>query len=140
VLVTHDRFMLDRLSTVIVALDGEGGAATFADYAQWEAARALTSRDATASASRTAPVRERARTKRLGYVEQREWSGMEQAILDAEAAMESCRHAAEDPAIASDPIALQERHVALEAARAHVDRLYARWAELEAKQTERPTG
>jgi ATP-binding cassette subfamily F protein uup len=140
VLVTHDRFMLDRLSTVIVALDGEGGAATFADYAQWEATRALTSREATASASRTAPVRERPRTKRLGYVEQREWSGMEQAILDAEAAMESCRHAAEDPAIASDPIALQERHVALEAARAHVDRLYARWAELEAKQTERPTG
>ena len=140
VLVTHDRFMLDRLSTVIVALDGEGGVATFADYAQWEAARALTPGDATAAASHGAPVRERARTKRLGYVEQREWSGMELAILDAEAAMESCRQAAEDPAIASDPIALQERHVALEAARAHVDRLYARWAELEAKQTERPTG
>jgi ABC transport system ATP-binding/permease protein len=140
VLVTHDRFMLDRLSTVIVALDGEGGTATFADYAQWEAARALTLRDATASASHTAPARERARPKRLGYVEQREWSGMEQAILDAEAAMESCRHAAEDPAIASDPLALQERQVALEAACAHVDRLYARWAELETKQTERPSG
>src|SRR6267142_1487832 len=39
VLVTHDRFMLDRLSTVILALDGKGGAETFADYAQWEAAR-----------------------------------------------------------------------------------------------------
>src|SRR5437773_1825794 len=66
VLVTHDRFMLDRLSTMIVALDGEGGAATFADYAQWEAARALTPRDATASGSHTAPVRERARTERGG--------------------------------------------------------------------------
>src|SRR5262245_26944891 len=39
VLVTHDRFMLERVSTVIVALDGLGGAATFADYAQWEAGR-----------------------------------------------------------------------------------------------------
>ena len=37
VLVTHDRFMLERVSNVIVALDGEGGAETFADYAQWEA-------------------------------------------------------------------------------------------------------
>ena len=40
VLVTHDRFMLDRVSTVILALDGRGGTETFADYAQWEAARA----------------------------------------------------------------------------------------------------
>ncbi|HTO12411.1 MAG TPA: ABC-F family ATP-binding cassette domain-containing protein, partial [Candidatus Binatia bacterium] len=40
VLVTHDRFMLERVSTVILALDGAGGAGTFADYAQWEAAPA----------------------------------------------------------------------------------------------------
>ena len=59
---------------------------------------------------------------------------MEQAILDAEAAREACQRQAEDPAIASDPAALQQRYAALEAARAEVDRLYARWAELEAKQ------
>src|SRR5256712_3799106 len=40
VLVTHDRFMLERVSTVIVALDGRGGVGMFADYAQWESARA----------------------------------------------------------------------------------------------------
>src|SRR5262245_17804993 len=34
VLVTHDRFMLERVSTVILGLDGKGGTATFADYAQ----------------------------------------------------------------------------------------------------------
>jgi ABC transport system ATP-binding/permease protein len=39
VLVTHDRFMLERVSTLILALDGAGATATFADYAQWEAAR-----------------------------------------------------------------------------------------------------
>ncbi len=39
VLVTHDRFMLDRVATAIVALDGRGGAEKFADYAQWEVAR-----------------------------------------------------------------------------------------------------
>src|SRR2546427_7573020 len=37
VLVTHDRFMLDRVSTVVVGLDGQGSAERFADYAQWEA-------------------------------------------------------------------------------------------------------
>jgi ATP-binding cassette subfamily F protein uup len=136
VLVTHDRFMLDRLSTVVLALDGRGGAETFADYAQWETAREAAAREVTTSGPRPTPARERSRTKRLGYLEQREWVGMEQAILDAEAAMAARQQAADDPAIASDPVALQERHAALEAARVEVDRLYARWAELEAKQAE----
>ncbi len=36
VLVTHDRYLLDRISTTVLGLDGCGNAATFADYAQWE--------------------------------------------------------------------------------------------------------
>ena len=133
VLVTHDRFMLERVSTVILALDGKGGAAMFADYAQWEAARGA-GEPAPPKTTGRAPERGRARPRRLGYVEQREWDGMEQAILEAESAVEACRRAADDPAIASDPAALQTRYAALEAAQAEVDRLYARWAELEAKQ------
>ena len=78
-----------------------------------------------------ASARERPRPKRLGYREQREWDGMERAILDAEDALRTCRREMEDPAIAAEPTALQQRVVALEAARAEVDRLYARWAELE---------
>ena len=81
-----------------------------------------------------APPRTRPRIKRLGYLDQREWDGMERAILDAETAVEACRRATDDPGIASDPAALQTSYVALEAARTWVDRLYARWAELEAKQ------
>jgi ABC transport system ATP-binding/permease protein len=132
VLVTHDRFMLERVSTMIVALDGAGGAATFADYGQWEAARTVAT--PLRKAADRAPQRARAPSKRLGYLEQREWDGMEQAILEAERIAELAQQAAEDVAIASDPVALQERYAALEAARAEVERLYARWAELEAKQ------
>jgi ABC transport system ATP-binding/permease protein len=131
VLVTHDRFLLDRVSTVILALDGQGGAETFADYAQWEAARATRPRETREPAT---PSRERQRTKRLGYHEQRDWERMEDAIVEAEEAVKACRRAAEDPAIAADAAALQERYAALDAARAEVDRLYARWAELEDKQ------
>ena len=36
VLVTHDRYMLDRVSNIVLGLDGQGGAESFADYAQWE--------------------------------------------------------------------------------------------------------
>ena len=35
-LVTHDRFMLDRVSTVVLGLDGLGNVERFADYGQWE--------------------------------------------------------------------------------------------------------
>jgi ATP-binding cassette subfamily F protein uup len=133
ILVTHDRFMLERVSTLILALDGQGGTATFADYAQWEATRDTADPTPRKAAERP-PDRERPRTRRLGYHEQREWDGMEQAILDAEGALEAAQRAADDPAIASDSAALQQRYAALEAARADVDRLYARWAELEAKQ------
>jgi ATP-binding cassette subfamily F protein uup len=133
VLVTHDRFMLERVSTVILALDGQGGTVTFADYAQWEAARGAAT-PAPRPATARPPERERPRTRRLGYREQREWDGMEQAIVDAESTLATCRREVEDPAIASDPTALQQRYAALEAAQASVDRLYARWAELEARQ------
>jgi ATP-binding cassette subfamily F protein uup len=133
VLVTHDRFMLERVSTVILALDGAGGAGTFADYAQWEAARVAPAPAERKPVARVAE-RERARPRRLGYLEQREWDGMEQAILDAEGAVEACRRALEDPAIASDPAALQHRIAELETAQATVDRLYARWAELDARR------
>ena len=133
VLVTHDRFMLDRVSTTVLALDGEGGAETFADYEQWESARARHSTAPRVAVDAPA-ARERQRTKRLGYLEQREWEGMERAIVDAETTAEACRRAAEDPAIASDPAELGKRYAALETARAAVARLYDRWAELEARQ------
>jgi len=50
---------------------------------------------------------------------------MEPAILDAEGLFQGQR-AVEDPVIVSDPVVLQERHAGFEAARAEVDRLYAR--------------
>jgi ATP-binding cassette subfamily F protein uup len=144
VLVTHDRFMLDRVATGIVALDGRGGAETFADYAQWERSRAqppppLSPRGrgqgegAQGEGAQGEGARSRVRSRKLGYLEQRELDGMEAAILEAETAAEACRRAAEDPAIASNPGALQERYAVLETARAAVDRLYTRWAELAAK-------
>ncbi len=141
VLVTHDRFMLERVSTMVLALDGSGTAETFADYAQWEAAREAAPRtepdDATPRRARvtaSADAAEATRPKRLGYLEQRELDGMEQAIEAAEASLDDARRAAEDPGIASDAAALQQRYEALQAAQAEVDRLYARWAELDAKR------
>jgi ATP-binding cassette subfamily F protein uup len=141
VLVTRDRFLLDRVSTAILALDGAGGAVFYADVAQWEAERAdreAADREAQAPAPRPAPATPPPRVtrglKRLTYQEQREWEQMEETILAAETALTECQASVEDPAVASDPAALRARWEALESARAEVARLYARWAELEGKQ------
>jgi ATP-binding cassette subfamily F protein uup len=138
VLVTHDRYLLDRVSTRLLALDGRGGATYYADYGQWEmgrreevAATLGTGRKARGSGAKRASSSSSA--KRLGYGEQREWEQMEARVLEAEGHLEACRKAAADPAVASDHKALHERMLALTAAQSAVDSLYGRRAELEAK-------
>jgi ATP-binding cassette subfamily F protein uup len=64
---------------------------------------------------------------------QREFDAMEQKVLEAEERLETARQRAEDPAIAADANALQQRYAELHEAQQLVERLYARWAELEAK-------
>jgi len=146
VLVTHDRYLLDRVSTRLLALDGRGGAVPYANYDQWEQGRRIAldaeqqrarsrtpSRSARARPSGSARAEGTGRPRKLGYLEQREWDEMEGLILGAEGRLEACRQAAADPAIAADHVALAERVEDLTRAQAEVDRLYARWAELEAK-------
>jgi len=145
VLVTHDRYMLDRVSNVVLGLDGQGGAETFADYSQWEVwqadrknpggARGVAGRvpgDARRAPTPTAPS---APTKgKLSYLEAREYAGIEQRVEDAEGEMQSARAALEDPAIASDGPRLLAATAAMETAQQKLDELYARWAELEKKK------
>ncbi|MFL6194449.1 MAG: ABC-F family ATP-binding cassette domain-containing protein [Thermoanaerobaculia bacterium] len=135
VLVTHDRFLLESVSTLVLALDGKGGAEYFADYAQWESARATAPpppKSATSKAA-AAPAKPQG-SKRLSYLEKLEWERMEAKILEAEDRLAAAQQAVEDPKVATDPAALQERCNLLEEARREVERLYGRWAELEGKQ------
>jgi ATP-binding cassette subfamily F protein uup len=60
---------------------------------------------------------------------------MEERILRAEAELEERRRAAADPSIATRADLLADRYRELHAAQEEVDRLYARWAELEEKRT-----
>jgi ABC transport system ATP-binding/permease protein len=140
VLVTHDRFLFDRVSTIVLALDGAGGAQVFADYRQWEdAQRQQPSTSAKAGVANASPSAkpQPIGIKRLSYAKRREWEQMEAAILAAEQTLETCRAAADDPAIAADPVVLPQRYAELRAAQEQVDRLYARWVELEEEQAQR---
>jgi ATP-binding cassette subfamily F protein uup len=157
VLVTHDRYLIDRVSTQILALsrtggggegggrgsDGQGEARHFADYDQWEAnrrnpaqAKRVRTPASIVQSAQTAPSTQTAKPagRRLTYLEQREWDGLEAAVLEAESKAAEARRLAEDPAIASDASLLQRRHADLADLQLKIDRLYARWAELEEKR------
>jgi len=138
VLVTHDRYMLDRVSTLVLGLDGQGSAERFADYSQWESwqARGLQTSQSTERAERATPTQTApaASRKKLSYLEAREYATIEERVAAAEHALDEKRSAAEDPAIASDATRLMNAHAELKDAQKQVDQLYARWAELEKKQ------
>ncbi len=142
-LVTHDRAMLDRLSTEIIALDGGGSGSwsNYADLSQWEnaqraraAAAAVARKTASAAPDPAMPARTgQGKSKKLSYHEQREWDAMESAIAAAEAEAARLEQAMHDPGVMGDHKRMQAACAALENAHAAVSRLYGRWAELEAK-------
>jgi ATP-binding cassette subfamily F protein uup len=142
VLVTHDRFMLDRVSTVVVGLDGFGAAERFADYSQWDAWQraqlaAAVSKLSDGNRRPSSSDGEAPRTaakKKLSYTEAKEFSTIEDRIHEAERDLQAKRAALEDPAITSDRMSLQNACTQLDEAQKSVDALYARWAELEQKQ------
>ena len=131
VLVTHDRYMLDRVCTSVLGLDGRGDAERFADYGQWEAWQ----RQPQQEAKSTAPQEKRspAARKKLSYLEAREFATIEDRVTAAEEQLAREREVIEDPAVATDAVRLQQALLAMEQAQNTLDELYARWAELEAK-------
>jgi len=132
VLVTHDRFLLDRLSKAVLAMDGDGGVEFFAELAQWEQANAAKKAPPKAAARDkrdTAPPK-----KKLTYLETREWEQIEDKVAQAEEVLEAKRQQLELPAVVSDPVRLTQAAAEIDVAQEEVDTLYARWAELEAKR------
>jgi ABC transport system ATP-binding/permease protein len=138
VLVTHDRYMLDRVSTIVLGLDGRGGADSFADYSQWEVWQA----EGNQSVRNTARLAPRPATSegasppknKLSYLEAREYTTIEERVADAERVLQAKRVQLEDPAIASNGPRLLAAHAEMEEAQNSVDALYARWSELEKKK------
>ena len=140
VLVTHDRFMLARLATDVLGLDGHGNAKLFASYDQWEAAQKQTQKEAKATKPKSAveatdspaPAGGDA-PKKLNYNETRELGQIEDKIAEAEAVAEKLQAGLDDPALLADHEKMTAHCTKLGDAQAEVARLYARWEELESR-------
>lgn len=137
VLVTHDRYLLDRITNVVLGLDGRGNAVPFADYIQWEewraqadAAQALPIADTRPAVQTAAPPPQR---KRLSYMDQREFDTIEARIAIADEHLARARARMEEPAVTINAAALSEALAVLDAAQTEHDALYERWLELAEK-------
>jgi ATP-binding cassette subfamily F protein uup len=134
VLVTHDRFLLDRVSTAVLGLDGQGGARLYADYWQWEQDELAAKPAKVEKPAAAVKAQPAAGKRKLSYLEAREWEQMEARILEAEQKLDALRAEMQSSDVVSDAVRLHECYLQVQAAEAHVESLYARWAELEAKQ------
>jgi len=137
ILVTHDRYLLDRVTNAVLGLDGRGNAALFADYIQWEEWRAQLS--VPAATSRTGPSSPSPEPppslakKKLSYLEQREYDAIEARITAADERLLEARARVDDPAVAIDAVALTEALAELDTAQREHDAVLERWLELTEK-------
>jgi ATP-binding cassette subfamily F protein uup len=135
VLVTHDRYMLERVSTVILGLNAQGGgAAIFADCSQWEREQELR-RGEQENKKRSAVPRQQptAAKKKLSYIESREWEQIEQKIAEAEQRLQVTQQELHHPDTVTDSTRLLECYKKVNEAQKIVDDLFMRWEILSSK-------
>lgn len=146
--VSHDRYFLNRVCTDVLAFEGDGRIAhSVGDYdyylekkqrAEKEAARwiaADTAAKKTASASREAKPKF-ARPRKLSFKEARELEGMEERILEREGEVARIEALFASPDFHRTHATQTNELIAeLSAVKKEVAELYARWEELEAIRT-----
>ena len=130
VLVTHDRYLLDRVSTIVLGLDG-ARAEVFADYSQWAADQTARKQPKPKAAPPAAPA-PLPQKKKLSYLENREYESIEQKVAAMEEALHAKRASLQE-AEPRDGRILEQIYREIETSQQEVDLLYARWAELEEK-------
>jgi ATP-binding cassette subfamily F protein uup len=141
VLVTHDRYLLNRVSSTVLGLDGRGHCGRFADYGQWEdwieeqeaeqnkSGSTLSASSASTVSANSLPSQAGGK-KKLSYLEAREFAAIEVRVEVSDARLAAAHERVENPEIATNAAALQEALMELDAAQHENDALYARWAEL----------
>jgi ABC transport system ATP-binding/permease protein len=136
-IVSHDRWFLDRVATAILAFEGDGKVTLYEGSYSFYAER------------RPRPIAERARReardtrpsastrsagpRKLSFKEARELEAIEDTIAAAEARVSALEATLSDPSVFKDrPTEVQALIADLDGARAEVERLFARWQELDA--------
>ncbi|MGL6097918.1 MAG: ABC-F family ATP-binding cassette domain-containing protein [Fimbriiglobus sp.] len=133
ILVSHDRDLMSRLCTEFVGLDGKGASGMYGSVDQWLTVYDTTAKEAKPGAAKGGKAAGAAKVKKLNYRDQQEWDRMEATILAAEQTVEARQRDVEAAATARRDV-LTAACKSLESAQRAVEKLYARWQELDARR------
>ena len=133
VLTSHDRYLMQSVCDQVVGFLEPGHCEVFADLYQWELAFSLQKKDKDPKPKPASKGAKKA-AKKLSYLEQREFDGMEEAIELKEKAMRELEEEATKKA--SDAIGLLKVTDEMSKLQEEIDRFYSRWAELDFKQAD----
>ena len=129
ILVTHDRYLLDRVSTKLLALEENCKTNFYADFFQWQSAQKIQIKEKNLESKKTDS--NAGSKKKLTYAERIEFDQMESKIMIEEEALEKLRE--ELDKVQSDRMRLSEVAAAIETRQTAVENLYKRWVELQEK-------
>lgn len=133
VIVTHDRYFMDRVSTSLVGLGGAGDTVSFADYTQWEVSRGETQKTKSAevpSASTEKPILESTKQHISSVERKRSLQNIEKKIEKEEKKLAELKSKFEDPAIAADHQKLAEYTAGIKAQEVLLHELLMQWESL----------
>lgn len=138
--VSHDRYFLNRVCNHILAFDEPGHPAMdVGDYDYYASRRKVAipaaepekKKEAPAAA---APQQKKNTAKKLSYMEDRELTALENEIPELEEAIATLEARFNDPASFSDPVReMKELTEQIETRKAELEKKYARWEELSEK-------
>ncbi len=142
-IVSHDRWFLDRVATAILAFEGDGKLTlyegSYSFYAERRPKPASARKAPTETKETKPPPIKAAGPRKLTFKEKHELAAIEETIAAAERKVTELEATLSDPAVFKDRATEVQGLVAqLDAARAEVDRLYARWSELDAIAAQSP--
>ena len=139
VLVTHDRYMLDRVSTIVLGLDGRGGAESFADYSQWEVWQAESKQSAKGEAVllRGAQLLEKRRPRKRSFhiLRRANTPALRSASPRPRKHCKRNGNNWKTRRLPATALVCWLRMRRWKRRRTYVDELYARWSELEKKKS-----
>jgi len=137
VLVTHDRFLLERVCEQVLGFDGTGRTEFFADYQQWlHWLNAPTENKKPAGEKKCRPAKVKKKTKKLSYMDQREYDSIEEKILVKEERLEELQTLLADPETVTDHDLVTRYWQEQQELQTEVEHLYDRWQELEVLRKE----
>ncbi len=124
--VTHDRYFLDRIATSILAFEGEGQVTRYVgDYTMYQTLRAQ--QQAEATPKKKAPKEKRSKSRNT----ERELAKVMERIESVEARVSELEATLGDPATYADGADTSELVTELDAAKAELETLMTKWEALE---------